>query len=276
MIQDIYPHRFENGFVAGLTLNANDYVFCFKGNALLMKRNHEGLAIPQRKHLDIEVGKSVYLFAIDGKHCFLIWDSPDVCEAEFVYHEIHFRHPFDSVELDWLSSVALQLKNWYGDHRYCGKCGAATIPSVEERAIACPSCKRIEYPIIAPAIIVAIISHDTLLLARGAQFPEGFYSLVAGYVDIGESIEETVVREVREEVGIAVKNIRYYKSQPWPFSGSMMMGFVAEAVEGQKIQVDNHEILEAGWYHRHDLPSHPSERSIAGEMIEKFRRGELG
>jgi NAD+ diphosphatase len=131
------------------------------------------------------------------------------------------------------------------------------------------------YPQIAPAVIVAVISGENILLARSSLRPLGWYSLISGYVDVGETLEASVIREVQEEVGISVHSIRYVQSQPWPLSASLMIGFVAEASEGQKIQVDGIEIAEAGWFSRDQLPDHPPVLSIAGDMIERFRKGEL-
>jgi len=178
-------------------------------------------------------------------------------------------------EIDWVSIVAFQLMHWYTQNKFCGKCGERTILKKEERAIFCPSCQTTIYPKISPAIIVAIFCNDKILLARGVNFRNNFYSLVAGYVDIGESIEDAVIREVKEEVGLDIKNIRYYKSQPWPISGSMMIGFIAEADDAQTIRIDKNEIIDAAWFSRTNLPNHPQKRSIAGELIEKFAKGEL-
>ena len=139
----------------------------------------------------------------------------------------------------------------------------------------CPACNTVVYPKISPAIIVAIRSNDKILLANNANFAANWYSLVAGFVDVGETLEETVRREVKEEVGLDVWNIRYYGSQPWELSGSMMIGFIADADENQPIQTDDKEITHAAWFTRDNLPNHPKNVSIAGEMIEQFARGEL-
>jgi len=192
-----------------------------------------------------------------------------------VYKEINFFRLAKQQEIAWVTIAGFHLRNWYADNRFCGKCGSRTEHKHDERALICPVCGAVVYPKISPAIIVAIISNDKLLLARNTNFPGAWYSLIAGYADVGESLEETLRREVMEEVGLDVKSIRYYKSQPWPLSGSMMIGFVAEADEDQPIQIDHNEIAEAAWFSRGNLPNHSSTISIAGEMIEKFERGEL-
>jgi NAD+ diphosphatase len=273
MIQDICPHHFDNTFKANSVVNDNDYIFYFKENTLLMKRTNESFTLPRKKELKGSFTEAVFLFTFNDQRCFLVWDPMSQEDEYFVFREIHFRNPFLQYELDWVTGVALQLKNWYAQNRYCGKCGSPTGPGKEERAVICPVCQSTKYPTIAPAIIVAILHEDRLLLARNTHFPEGYYSLVAGYVDVGETIEQAVKREVREEVGLQIKNISYYKSQPWPFSGSMMLGFIAELDGDPSIHVDGIEIAEAAWYKQDELPTYPANRSIAGEIIDKFKCG---
>lgn len=274
MIQDIHPHRLDNTFVA-TEIQENDYVFHFKGNALLLKNDGDTVEIPRMKALAGCGSDGLFLFTLNDVRCFLVWDCPVPDNEAYAFHEIKFPHIIPRKEIDWASGVALQLKNWYAQHRFCGKCGARTTHKNDERAIVCTGCQTIKYPVISPAIIVAIRRDDKILLARNANFPDGYFSLVAGYVDVGESIEDAIAREAQEEVGIAIKNVRYYNSQPWPFSGSMMLGFIAEADDDQEIQIDDKEIVEAGWYTRNNLPNYPSDRSIAGEIIEKYKNGEL-
>ena len=270
MIQDIQPHHFDNTYTSTSEIKEDDFIFCFKDNALLMKQNSEALELIKKKDVTENRLDGVFLFTFNHTNCVLVNDYPDQCNDAFVFHEVHFRNPILQKELDWICSVALQLKNWYGAHLFCGKCGSKTKPKRDERAVFCPSCHYTKYPNIFPAIIVAILNEDKILLARNANFPEGFFSLVAGYVDVGESIEDAVAREVKEEVGLKVKNIRYYKSQPWPFSGSMMLGFVAQLDGDPTIRVDAKEITEAHWYTRYNLPNTPPNRSIAGEIIEMY------
>ena len=275
MIQDIHPHQFDNTFVATSEIKENDLVFCFRDNALLMKKTESSPELPYKKDLEECSSNGIFLFTFNHAHCFLVLNDVKPNEEQFVYHDIHFRNPFTQKELDWVTSVALQLKNWYNDHRFCGKCGTENLPSTRERALVCPSCQNTKYPNIYPAIIVAIFNGDQLLLARNANFPDGFYSIIAGYVDVGETIEDAIHREAMEEVGVKIKNIKYYSSQPWPFSGSMMLGFVAEVDGDANIKVDGVEITEASWFDKNNLPNTPPNRSIAGEIIEKFVAGEL-
>jgi len=275
MIQDIHPHTFDNRFEVNCKAQDEDYIFFFKGNELLLYKENDLSVLPRRKQLDGINETGIFLFRLDDTACYLITECSVPNSELFVFHEVHFRNPFAQKELDYCTSVALHLKNWYDQHKFCGKCGTATVPQTEERAITCPACKHTKFPTISPAIIVAVLHEDKILLAHNINFPEGFYSLIAGYTDIGETIENTISRELKEEVGIDIKSIRYYKSQPWPFSGSLMIGFIAESEDNQTIQVDGKEIQHANWYTRDNLPIYPPDRSIAGEIIEKFKKGEL-
>lgn len=277
MINEIFPHQFNNQFVANKDIGENDFVFYYQENSLLLKKNNDELEIPRRKDFPnfSKSIKKVFLFTLDDASCFLIWDCPTTDNEQFIYKEINFFRTFNHKETAWISIVGLQLMRWYSQNRFCSKCGSETKEKSDERAITCPNCGTTVFPKISPAIIVAIICNNKILLAHNANFPENWHSLVAGYVDIGESLEETVIREVKEEVGLDVKNIRYYKSQPWPFSGSMMIGFFAEADDAQPICPDNIEITEAAWFTRGNLPSHPPGISIAGEMIDRFEKNEI-
>jgi NAD+ diphosphatase len=277
MINEILPHRFNNTFTFPNEINDQDYVFCFKQDSLMLKMKEEEVELPRKNDIPTITDKTkrTFLFAIDSVSCFLIWDFPVLDEKQFVFKDIHFFRTFGHKEIAWGCIVSFQLMNWYIQNRFCGKCGTATVEKSDERAILCPNCSHTVYPKISPAIIVAIVSDDKILLASNSNFRNNWFSLVAGYADIGESLEETVIREVKEEVGIDVKNIRYYKSQPWPFSGSMMIGFIAEADRTQKIQIDNREITEANWFTRGNLPNHPPSLSISGELIELFEKGEI-
>jgi NAD+ diphosphatase len=277
MIHEISPHRFNNQFSIKNNIEDNDFIFHYNENSLLLKTNGEGYVIPRKKDIsDISnKTKSTFLFTLNDVSCFLVWDNLKTNNSEFIYKEIGYFRNLKQEEIAWVGIVGFQLMNWYSQNKFCGKCGSKTKEKADERAIVCPNCNTIVFPKISPAIIVAIVCNNKILLAHNSNFPNNWHSLVAGYSDIGESLEETVIREVKEEVGLDVKNVRYYKSQPWPFSGTMMIGFIAEADYNQTICVDNKEITEAAWFSRGNLPNHPPKISIAGEMIEKFENGEI-
>ncbi|MCP3992119.1 MAG: NAD(+) diphosphatase [Actinomycetia bacterium] len=191
---------------------------------------------------------------------------------------LHLRKLYGSIpEQDWaLAGRAVQIITWDLDHRFCGRCGQETEHHGSDRARVCPSCGSMAYPRLTPAVIVLVERDDgRALLAWGRQFPGRFYSALAGFVEPGESLEECVVREVKEEVGIEIGNLSYFGSQPWPFPHSVMIGFRASYVSGE-LQPQESEIVEADWYHHDELPPAPrGGMSIAGWLIEDWiaRRG---
>ena len=181
------------------------------------------------------------------------------------------RSLYDSLDEDlfWLAARAVQIVAWNRTHQYCSQCGQRTKPHERDRALVCPDCGLQSYPRLSPAIIVLVERERQLLLARSPRFPKGRYSVIAGFVEPGETLEEAVVRELREEVGIEVDNIRYFGSQSWPFPNSLMLGFTAEHVAGE-ICIDDHEIEDAGWFSPDDLPDLPDGISISRKLIDWF------
>ena len=159
--------------------------------------------------------------------------------------------------------------------RFCGGCGAKTEPSLKERALVCPSCGQTEYPKISPAVIVAITNGDKLLMSRYARGAYRNYALIAGFVEIGETFEDCVRREVMEEVGLRVKNIRYYKSQPWAFSDTEMVGFTAELDGNDTICLEEEELCEAGWFARDEIVEYGPYISVGHEMMKAFKDGKI-
>jgi len=168
-----------------------------------------------------------------------------------------------------IAGRAMQVVAWADTHRFCGRCATPTSLAPRERCLRCPKCALAAYPRISPAIIVLVRRGERALLARSARFPIPFFSTLAGFVEAGESLEETLVREVREEVGISVKNVRYFGSQPWPFPNSLMVGFFADHESGE-IVVDGEEIAEARWFSESELPDVPPKISIARQLIEHW------
>lgn len=168
-----------------------------------------------------------------------------------------------------MAGRAAQLLAWERDHQYCGRCGSPMQFDGAERAMRCEPCGISQFPRIAPCIIVLVTRGEELLLARNAGFPPGMYSTLAGFIEPGESAEETLVREVREEVGIEVGSLRYFQSQAWPFPNQLMLGYFAEYGSGD-IVPDQQEIVDARWFHYRELPNIPPQSAIAGQLIRHY------
>lgn len=232
-------------------------------------------AVGETHELTLDLGQEHYLGRLGGVDCFASHvpsdaEPPDQHEFEGL-RGLWTRLPEDQF---WLAGRGYQIVEWDRTHRFCGRCGEPTENAVSERAKRCTSCGLSSFPRLSPAVIVAITRGEELLLAQGTRFPGAFYSVLAGFVEPGESLEETVAREVKEEVGIDVADIRYFGSQPWPFPHSLMIGFTAEYAGGELV-LDPEEIAAAGWYTRDTLPELPPRLSIARTLIDAYVEGSL-
>jgi len=281
IIKHHLTHTMLNEFDAAFSLNKypvdpeikeDDLVLCYHDNQVLLKKTGENLELPARRDFEAPIATAVYLFSMNSIHYFGVQGMPQKSE-ELEFYDIFVLRSLPNKQSAWIASLGYQLINWLSQNRFCGRCGSETVLRKEERAVYCPECSLIVYPKISPAVIVAITCNDKILLAKGKNYKGDFYALIAGYVDAGESIEETVVREVKEEVGLDIRNLKYYKSQPWPFSSSLMLGFTAEADDTKPIVIDDNEIKDAGWFTRGKLPPHASGISISGDLIEAFEKG---
>lgn len=164
---------------------------------------------------------------------------------------------------------ALQLIEWDRTHQFCGHCGTPTERRIEERARICPACQHAAYPRLSPVVMVRVVDKGRILLARAPRFAPGVYSVLAGFVEAGETLEQTIYREVAEEVGIQVYNLRYFGSQSWPFPHSLMIAFTADYAGGE-LQIDGREILEARWFVPNKMPGLPSPMSMAWQLIQDY------
>ena len=252
---------------------AASHWFIFQGTNILVSRDAPKVRIPMLSEiasLGITVPQAIFLGMADGSPCRAVELPPDhPAPGGWSFEGI--RSLFGLIGDSFFSAAAraLQLLEWDRTHRYCGSCATPTRVKPGERARECPSCGQLSYPRISPAVIMAVVREDRLLLARARRFPPGFYSVLAGFVEPGETLEQCVQREVREETGVEVKNIRYFASQPWPFPHSLMIAFTAEHAAGE-IRVDDAELLDAGWYAADAFPAIPDPITVARRLIDWF------
>ena len=247
--------------------------FGFHASKILVKLTEGPVLIPERRDLSaLSPGLSWrhYFGEWNGSGCWAICFPPNVPAPQgFAWKGL--RELFGQVDEDviWVAGRAAQLVHWHRNHGFCGRCGAPTEDHRSERAKCCPVCGLMNHPRVSPAIIVAVVRDRQLLLAHATRFPAKFYSVLAGFVEPGETLEECVRREVFEETGLQVRNIRYFGSQPWPFPDSLMVAFTAEYEAGE-IRVNPAEITDAGWFRADRLPEVPPPISIARRLINWF------
>lgn len=211
-----------------------------------------------------------HIGSLDGEPV-IAWEVPLDTEPPAGMHFSDLRSLYAQVpENLWeAAGRAVQIIDWDRNHRFCGRCGSPTEILNGERARACPKCGWRAYPRLSPAVIMAICRDDEILLGRSRRFTSGYHSVLAGFVEPGESLEGAVRREVREEVGLEIDDIRYFGSQPWPFPNSLMIGFTAQYASGEIVYQDD-EILTADWFNVHNLPPIPGKISISRALIDWF------
>lgn len=218
-------------------------------------------------------GPAIFLGVLDGRHCWAV-DADADADAEGMEEFVDLFRLWASVdETTWaVAGRAVQLVEWQRTHRFCGRCGTPTVDAPGERARACPECGLLAYPRLAPAVIMLVERDDgRALFARNANFPAGMFSCLAGFVEPGETLEHAVRREVMEEVGLAVGDVEFRGSQPWPFPHQVMIGFGAQYLSGE-IAIDGREIVEAQWFTPDATPNFPTGgMSIAGRLIDEWR-----
>ncbi len=266
-------HRFKPG-VERPSNNADQALFfAFKDEELLLRETGNGYIVPTAaspQSAGLSYQCEHYLGLLDAQQCYALeleysTPAPETC-IFMPLRQVYLSIP----EIEFLlAGRAHQIIEWERTHQFCGRCGMKPQSLKNERAKKCPTCGLINYPRLSPAIIVLVQRGNQLLLCRSPHFREGMHSVLAGFVEPGETLEEAVQREVEEEVGIQVQEIKYFGSQPWPFPNSLMIGFTAEYAGG-KINVRKDEIEEADWYSVDSLPKIPGKISIARNLIDYF------
>ncbi len=250
---------------------AEALLFAVRGRDVLVVEGGEGIGIPVVGAVrELAVEAIHHLGSFGGRHCYAatlgVVASPPPGTGLMGLRPLMLG--LDE-ELAGIAGLAFQVVDWDRTHRFCGACGTPTEPATGERAKRCPACGLLAFPRVAPAVIVRVTRGDEILLARGRRFPDPVYSVLAGFVDPGESLEQTVARELQEEVGIEVADVRYFASQPWPFPHSLMVGFTARWAAGE-LRVDPEELVAAGWFRRGNLPLLPPPLSIARRLIDDW------
>lgn len=272
MVQDIFPHVFRNEYT-NRPPKDSDFVLSFGPDGLLMDRT-AGIRLPTvAEARALGTAGLQFLFTEDDANFFLS-DVVLPAGGGFVYVDGRAYRGLGPQEVCFACGVGESLARWYRANRFCGGCGAEMSRSEVERQMFCPKCGHTVYPKICPAVIAAVCDGDRLLLTKYAGRGFTRYALVAGFAEIGESIEDTVRREVMEEVGLKLGELRFYKSQPWVFTDTLLMGFYARLDGSDEIRLQEDELALAKWFQRDDLPENHSEISLTGEMIEVFRAGQ--
>jgi NAD+ diphosphatase len=256
-------------FIPGIRSDATEgRIFAVSGQELCVVRDDGGAVRVPWGATD----GALYLGELDGEPCFARALSHDDAAPEGT-SRVALRQLFGALpdEVFGIAGRALGLTAWDRDHRFCGRCGAETERSAVERVRTCMRCNHGAYPRLSPAVIMLVERDGKALLARNARFTLPFFSTLAGFVEVGETLEQAVAREVAEEAGVAIDDIRYFGSQPWPFTGSLMIGFTARWAGGE-IVADPTELADAGWFAPDAIPHVPPKLSIARELIDDFVR----
>lgn len=259
-------------------IEPGDTILIFKGNEVLLRAQIEAERLPLWEELaSAFAGASPRHAFSQGDRRFFIASAEETAPAPpgYQWESVRVFRTLQPAQDGMMLSAAYHLSGWYNTHRFCGACGGALHVDSEERSLTCERCGLTVYPSIQPAVIVAVTNGSRLLLARNAHSVWRHYSLIAGFVEVGETTEQAVEREVLEEVGLRIKNVRYIASQPWGFSQSLMLGFTAELDGASEIKLQESELSEAGWFSREEVPKHDSSASISFDLMERFRQGLL-
>ena len=272
MIQEIYPHVFHKEFIPR-EVTCDDIVFVCREDTLLLKQEQNILHLPTVGELGLNPGDCRTLFREDNTWYVMLKEGHMDPPLGYDYYSKHQYREFGPFEALWPTAVAGSLNRWYLANRFCGFCGCPMEDKGDQLALICPRCHKKVRPKIQPAVIAGIRNGDRILLTRYNGPASKRVALVAGYNEIGETLEDTLRREVMEEVGLKVKNIRYYKSQPWVITDSLMVGFYCDLDGEDTITLQEDELSMGTWVSREDLPPDTTHLSLTAEMIEQFRLG---
>ncbi len=279
MIQELKTGIYHNEY-REQSPAVGDYIIFAKGRSVLVRKESDIIAFPRFEEVDAEMAY-IYLFQIDisGKmQKFFLGDADKVSDGLQNDYDYSQQNMFRTKGLDYMAFAgitACQLANWYASVKYCGACGTKLLHDKRERMMRCPKCNAMQYPKISPAVIVGVIdrAQNKILMTKYAGREYKKYALIAGFTEIGETAEDTVRREVLEETGVHVKNVRYYKSQPWSFSDTLLLGFYCDLDGNGQICIDEEELSLGEWLSPKEIPTEYDGISLTNEMIMRFKNG---
>lgn len=295
MIHNIQPHRLKNEYTP-VPAKGSDLVMIFQADQIWMLEHNNQLTLPTVDEIEATDATSLrYLFALESHRYYRLEDdnfTPQNPNGSYIKvrslrHRLFPKQTdhilsagslssseqtmlFHQKELCFAIMTGWHLHTWYRDHAFCGRCGTPTVHSDTQRMLQCPNCKNMIFPTIAPAVIIGVVNGDHILLSKYSDRDYIGYALLAGFMEISETPEDTVKREVMEEVHLQVKNIRYYKSQPGGIDGNVLLGFFCDLDGDDAIQIDESELAMAKWYHRDEIPVKNDGYSLTFEMISYF------
>jgi NAD+ diphosphatase len=276
MLQDIAPKKYSCTFT-NLKPAENDIALYFDGKECMMKKINNTYSFPTFKDSIFQDNIKYYdihsTISIDNINYFIV-NNKDIFRKNIAFEMVNInrlRH-FQPTHIYFGAITSMQIARWEKNNRYCGRCGSKMQHSHFERAMICPQCNNTVYPKICPAVTISIIHNDKILLARNKYGTFKKYGQIAGYVEIGETFEDTVKREAFEETGLKLKNIKYYKNQPWASTDAQMVGYIAEVDGSPELHIQESELQDARWFAANEIPENISDTSLTYEMIGKFRR----
>ena len=280
MLQDLSFGHLDNQYHEKIP-TAKDTLLCMRGGDILIHREPDNtLRLPTWAEAGTLCGhwhswggmSTQFLFSMQEQD-FYLWMGEAGEIPGFSYEPAAALRQTVSKEICFAAMTGWHLFTWYRNNQFCGRCGGKTQHDHKERMLRCPACGNTIYPRISPAAIIAVTDGDRLVLSKYAGRAYTRFALIAGFIEIGETAEECVAREVMEEVGLKVKNIRYYKSQPWGIAGNLLSGYFCDLEGDDTIHIDENELSMAGWYNRHELPAKDDGISLTREMIRIFSEG---
>lgn len=270
MLQEIEPRHLDNQY-RPMQPNSGAKICVFQGESILVSLRENEPVLPDWELLKDKITRSVYLFSIDAQPYFLVELREGAPLPEgYMFDCVRAHRKLKPKHTVYAEMTAWHLYVWYRDNRFCGRCGQPTAHDAKLRMLACPSCGNMIFPKICPAVIVGVLHEDRILLTKYSNRAHKNYALIAGFTEIGETAEDTVRREVFEEAGVHVKNIRYWNTQPWGIDSDLLLGYFADLDGSAEITMDPEELSLAGWYRREEMDIPADDVSLTNDMIRAF------